>query len=1532
MLLKIKSRLLSAVLCVAVLLTSVPINTLNVRGDDTEGPEYLVNPGAKIGNTAMFNIEDWANYHICDNPAEYDEAWWEDDNYWIYNELVDKDEIPDDTIQMVITNYYYDKVLDYLWYSVEAAPGYELPEKLANKPFILHQDNQGYPDSLFIEDGGKNYILDAEGNVISNAVLPFYETVTLQSVSTLQGKVEYQWQILADDLWVDIYGENEAVININIGMLFNVLEGETAYVRCISTSGSKSVVGEAIPITVEAYNTEESMMFMENSYDAAVVADEVTYFYVTVKYEFANGMEAANPFIAQVSENGELKTTVTFPTVQGYLPYYEDEQLNTMDISIDRVTENVVYTVTYLPTAVEYKVAVYFQNVENDNYTFQSVETLKGLTGSKVPQNTVTYTGMYELLHETPEIAANGSTLVEVYFNRSYYLTRFELDGGFGVYSIYARYGAELAGIVGTPIRPGYTFVGWDDVTSGTGDRIADTIPDTVQAKERVYKALWKQNETAKVRIVFWGENPNDEGYAYIESKELYVKPGAELKFGIGQLVCVLDEHEHGASCKTTCGKTEESHTDVCYGNCTEADHKHTTECYDNVGEKYNNPPQNAPSNPVDGQIFVRYYGYYKYIYISGSWYEYSGTAKSETILTPNDSCEGHDSLTDHTEACFSCSHHTHTAECYECIQHRHTEACYLKSTMDSSLWTLVKSDTVTVAADGSAVMNVYYDRTTFTLTFHYNYESSGWSGSYRTEEIIEDKWGADIGKRFLQVNTNAKGNLWSTDDGGGSPWTSYLQIMPKENRDYYCRNTSTKEQSAKYYIQATTGEYVLKFTVTAYYGSDLTISKEDFYDMEGYSYSHGTDGDGKNMSSPGSYGDFDGAEFYYNRSNYILDFYNGNSVVQTEAVPYLQPLSAYESYTPPLPSEYEAGSREFKGWYLNPECTGDPVDLTTLTMPAENLALYAKWDLVKHQVNIYKEKLDDGSFGEEALPDGVQPAPVIHGSTVFETGYKLPDPENPPYKFIGWFYMEGDDERMWDFEHSVVVRDTDIYAKWSSEVLVPYTVRFVVKNDDGSITEIAEPISSSSLAGTTVTFQAKGGVELYKDYQVGYFPITTSHSLTMDIHKAETGMTYEFAYVKKPAAPYTVYYVDKEGKELKSPKVVSNNVYAIVTEKFEYIQGYVPDEYQKMLVIDADSENKIVFVYTKSDTQSVYNVTHYVQNNDGTTYMIHSTYGDIGQIGDDIKITPLTLTGFTYKRAEVNGTEVSLTDGTVNGTIQAIGLDIKLYYDRNKYPYKIQYLDKDTLAELQEPVKKAEGAYYGTIVSEDNPPSIVNYQLSDVVSCYIVEDSEEAVKNIVTVYYTEILVEIKYEVIGPGGCGKVNPEVTKVKALTGTGASSTATANEGFLFEGWYKDKACTNLVTKDATLNLLKPDNNQPWVAATYYAKFIPALGDLTIVRADAAEDDQVFVYEVKNTVSGESIYVTITGNGKVTIHDLPLGKYKVTQQNGWSWRYGDAARNVEVESAEEAEVTFEDTATKAQWLSGNSNLIPNRRRASE
>ena len=1544
-----KKRFIAFILCISITLGLIPFGGV-VAVSTEAAANGFVNYGANIGNTAIFNEYD--PIPISDNPQGVNNPWGTDCEFLSGNEL-------SKNLLMVITDYYCSEN-GYLWYKVDGAPGYELPEKLQINPWVYQDDvNMPMGESLVIHNTGKNFVFDNEGNPVSTIAMSAYDEVDLTCATSLQGKVDYQWQIYIDNEWVDIDGENQSTITVTAGILLNAFQDDlNAEIRCTTKTGSKSVVGESIHIAMELYSPAEMFSLRSAASDAlSIVADdEDEYRYVTVRYLFQNGAEAANPFVAKVLKDEALNVTVDFPTVQGYLPYYQDVQQGSLTVD-EIVTDNITYTVYYLPTDVEYYVDVYFQNIEDDDYTFQSTETLSGLTGSKVPHTTVSYEGMYELLHETPTIAANGSTRIEVYFNRVYYLTHFELDGGYGVYSIYARYGSELADSVGTPIRPGYTFVGWDDISSGTVDGIADVMPDTVPAKEQSFKAIWKENPTAEVRIAFWGENPNDEGYSYIESQTLEVKPGTVLTYGDGGYICGLREHTHGSGCTYMCGFTEHTHGESCYKlscnryhihsegcyNCEEEGHTHSLSCYSGVyGNAFSGGigEWGVSGTKTDGSIGESYgfSGGNKYIYLFGTWYKYTGNVatggtqlpvcgKEETTHNHTDACLGcgkeEHSHSDYTGSCYTLTctidEHTHTAVCTSCVQHQHSNSCRINefSGYDSSKWTLVKSDTVTVAANGSTVMNVYFDRTAFTMTF----KKEGSGGT--TLGTITDKWGADIRERFKSIS-EANTFFWSEKQNGGSPWTSFMDVMPAKNMTFYADPQSgSTTLTATYYGQKLgSSEYEELYAVTFKGSSSITVSKEEFVEIEGYEF---------NDSKSSDIGDrYNGAVFYYDRASFRLEFYNGTALAREEAMLYEESFSKFSDYIPDLPSEFEPGSRRFVGWYLNPECTGEKVNLSKMKMPAENMALYAKWELVTHQVNIYKEKFDDGTFGEPVLPGGIQPDPVLHGNKVFETDFTLPIPENKPYSFVGWFYMDGDAERMWDFEHSVVVKDTNIYAKWSAEVLVPYTVRFIVQNEDGTAIEIADTISSSALAGTTVTFDAKGGTELYSGYQTGYFPITTSHSLTMDVNKADEGMTYDFVYVAKDKVPYTVRYVDENGTDLIDPKVVNDNTYAIVTEKFVYIPDYSPDKYQKTLVLNGSDSatNEIVFYYKKDTTQGVYNVTHYIRSTDGVNYIEHNSYGDIGTVNDVIKIRPLELKGFTYDYSVVNGQTTELTDGTVNGTISNEGLEIKLYYERNRYPYKIQYLDKDTLTVLKAPDIITEGEYYGTVVTVSAPPSIENYKLSSVSSSVITEDdSMNPVKNVVNVYYAEQTVRINYEVVGPTGCGTVSPEYTDVKVLSGTGATSTAAAKDGYRFVGWYSDCDCTQQITSSPSLYLTIPDDNV-WKAATYYAKFEPQVSDLTIVRKNTIDNTQVYVYEVKNNTTCEIIYVSIVGNGQVTIHDLLMGEYTVTQLNDWSWRYSDSSVSINHQSVDGTTVKFDKGTDTDQWLNGNSDRVKNQR----
>lgn len=241
-------------------------------------------------------------------------------------------------------------------------------------------------------------------------------------------------------------------------------------------------------------------VLMLSSLIAALAIAEGQYT-VVINYVFKGGKQAAPSWTATLAEGSNLKQTVTSPTVVGYKP---DQA--TVDVTVNNITENKTYTVIYHPANVGFTVNHYLQNVADNNYTLDKTEEVGGFTESEVGDGLAeTYPGFAALLYNTKaKVAADGSTVVEIYYDRNYYMMSFNLDGGYGVEPIYARYGASVK--VENPTKPGYTFSGWEP-----------DVPATMPVNGGTHTAQWQKNN-ANYTVQYWQENADDDGYSYKES------------------------------------------------------------------------------------------------------------------------------------------------------------------------------------------------------------------------------------------------------------------------------------------------------------------------------------------------------------------------------------------------------------------------------------------------------------------------------------------------------------------------------------------------------------------------------------------------------------------------------------------------------------------------------------------------------------------------------------------------------------------------------------------------------------------------------------------------------------------------------------------------------------------------------------------------------------------------------------------------------------------------------------------------------
>lgn len=196
----------------------------------------------------------------------------------------------------------------------------------------------------------------------------------------------------------------------------------------------------------------------------------------------------------------------------------------------------------------------------------------------------------------------------------------------------------------------------------------------------------------------------------------------------------------------------------------------------------------------------------------------------------------------------------------------------------------------------------------------------------------------------------------------------------------------------------------------------------------------------------------------------------------------------------------------------------------------------------------------------------------------------------------------------------------------------------------------------------------------------------------------------------------------------------------------------------------------------------------------------------------------------------------------------------------------------------------------------------------------------------------TKETVNINYVPVGPAGAsfGSVAPVNETVMVESGPAVGSTPTPGTGFKFVGWFKDQACTQPV--DATWiennKIIPQKTTEAYEAATYYAKFDYAVADLTIKQVgEIADENQTFIYVVTGGDLPESgIKVAVKGNSSVTIRNLKIGSYTVTEETNWNWRCGTTggSQSITLQGAQTNEVRFTNTVSNSKWLSGNAYSV--------
>ena len=130
-------------------------------------------------------------------------------------------------------------------------------------------------------------------------------------------------------------------------------------------------------------------------------------------------------------------------------------------------------------TGTAYKVEHWQQNVADSGYTLAKTEPMTGTTGEETAAKAEEAAGFTAKEFVQEKIAADGSTVVKIYYDRNTVTLTFDADNGGDKTTLSGRFGAEVK--IDAPSKTGYSFNGWNP-----------ELPATFPAENAEFKAQWK--------------------------------------------------------------------------------------------------------------------------------------------------------------------------------------------------------------------------------------------------------------------------------------------------------------------------------------------------------------------------------------------------------------------------------------------------------------------------------------------------------------------------------------------------------------------------------------------------------------------------------------------------------------------------------------------------------------------------------------------------------------------------------------------------------------------------------------------------------------------------------------------------------------------------------------------------------------------------------------------------------------------------------------------------------------------------------
>ncbi len=591
----------------------------------------------------------------------------------------------------------------------------------------------------------------------------------------------------------------------------------------------------------------------------------------------------------------------------------------------------------------------------------------------------------------------------------------------------------------------------------------------------------------------------------------------------------------------------------------------------------------------------------------------------------------------------------------------------------------------VTIAADGTSVLKVYYSLVRYTFVFNLNgpyYYTNGFStgrisknGSdyYNSNYTIQNVvLGQDISSQWPSGDDVTDTYNYYSFVGWSSNTTTVLFVTRRHevtedmilgadssNRKTYTANWQTGliTKQVDYYLQSANDPnvYELSSKYSQFYNSQantmlnpkniagftITETPSGYSNSTGYYY--------------GSTYVVDHYRFYYTRNTYSIDYYNGSNINTISSIPFEQNInSSTYNYTPERPSGIDA-DYTWGGWYTD---AGLTVPYTFDTMPSHNLVLYAKWVAPTFNVTF---DLNGG--------DGV--APTTQEVEKYKTATSVADPSRQYYNFDGWYTAKEGGER-YDWSQPVT-SDTKLYAHWSLKPLT-YTVRYLDADNNNNQLAADKTVTSPALNYQQVVSESALAI-------TGYRPDVNSKSVVLDYDADNNIIT--FYYTKKSAqVSYRVDYVLQDNPTVKVAESKSVTVdgstisvkESAVTVDKDYLAKQLDmtpeqlDDYYALtdvesLTLTSSSDNNVItFYYVPYDTAHI--TVNYLDM-DGNPIVGQEPLNTTRKKPSQYTVTHKTISGYTYAQSEDSNGDNNKVNYKID---KGDNITINLYYQKDLY------------------------------------------------------------------------------------------------------------------------------------------------------------------------------------------------------------------------------------------------------------------------